>query len=140
VSFTSERYLSRNGQNGRRGLQAHDAGSAHENRFLDVRDGASHRRVSLPLNLTRRERRLVFAKRLYAGELPDEALHAFADGHVREKLDEAGRGSQRRLRVRPAARYLPTGFSLAGGIVIVGAKELASTVPGARESLACAAA
>jgi hypothetical protein len=38
----SERYLPRNGQNGRRALQAHDAGSAHENRLLDVRDGASH--------------------------------------------------------------------------------------------------
>jgi hypothetical protein len=34
---------------------------------------------SLPLNLTRRERRLGFAKRLYAGELPDAALQAFAE-------------------------------------------------------------
>ena len=34
---------------------------------------------SLPLNLTRRERRLAFAKRLYAGELPDAALLAFAE-------------------------------------------------------------
>ena len=33
---------------------------------------------SLPPNLTRRERRLAFAKRLYAGELPDAALLAFA--------------------------------------------------------------
>jgi hypothetical protein len=33
---------------------------------------------SLPLTLTRRER-LAFAKRLYAGELPDAALLAFAD-------------------------------------------------------------
>jgi hypothetical protein len=32
---------------------------------------------SLPLNLTRRERRLAFAKRLYAGALPDAALLAF---------------------------------------------------------------
>jgi hypothetical protein len=32
-------------QNGRRALQAHDARSAHENRLLDVRDGASHHRV-----------------------------------------------------------------------------------------------
>jgi len=34
---------------------------------------------SLPLNLTRRERRLAFAKRLYAGELPDAGLLAFAE-------------------------------------------------------------
>ena len=34
---------------------------------------------SLPLNLTRRERRLAFAKRLYAGELPEAALLAFAE-------------------------------------------------------------
>ena len=34
---------------------------------------------SLPLNLTRRERRLAFAKRLYAGELPDAAFLAFAE-------------------------------------------------------------
>jgi hypothetical protein len=34
---------------------------------------------SLPLDLTRRERRLAFAKRLYAGELPDAALLAFAE-------------------------------------------------------------
>jgi hypothetical protein len=33
---------------------------------------------SLPLELTRRERRLAFAKRLCAGELPDAAL-AFAE-------------------------------------------------------------
>ncbi len=33
---------------------------------------------SLPLNLTRRERRLAFDKRLYADELPDAALLAFA--------------------------------------------------------------
>ena len=44
---------------------------------------------SLPLNLTRRERRLAFAKRLYAGELPDAALQAFADWNMREMLDEA---------------------------------------------------
>jgi len=44
---------------------------------------------SLPLNLTRRERRLAFAKRLYAGELPDAALQAFADWHVGDKLNEA---------------------------------------------------
>jgi hypothetical protein len=37
------------------------------------------------------ERRLALAKRLYAGELPDAALQAFADWHVREKLDEAVR-------------------------------------------------
>jgi hypothetical protein len=34
---------------------------------------------SLPLNLTRREHRLAFAKRLYAGELPDAALLAYAE-------------------------------------------------------------
>ena len=41
---------------------------------------------SPPLDLTRRERRLAFAKRLYVGELPDSALQAFADWNVREKL------------------------------------------------------
>jgi hypothetical protein len=44
---------------------------------------------SLPINLTRRERRLAFAKRLYAGELPDAALQAFADWNMRDKVDEA---------------------------------------------------
>jgi hypothetical protein len=34
---------------------------------------------SVPLNLTRREQRLAFAKRLYAGELPDAALLVFAE-------------------------------------------------------------
>jgi hypothetical protein len=34
---------------------------------------------SLPLTLTRRERRLAFARRLYAGELPEAALVAFAE-------------------------------------------------------------
>lgn len=34
---------------------------------------------SLPPNLTRRERRLAFARRLYAGGLPEAALQAFAD-------------------------------------------------------------
>ena len=34
---------------------------------------------SLPLTLTRRERRFEFARRLYAGELPDAALIAFAE-------------------------------------------------------------
>lgn len=34
---------------------------------------------SLPPNLNRKERRLAFARRLYAGELPEAALHAFAD-------------------------------------------------------------
>lgn len=34
---------------------------------------------SLPDNMTRRERRLALARRLYAGELPEAALHAFAD-------------------------------------------------------------
>jgi hypothetical protein len=34
---------------------------------------------SLPLTLTRRERQLGFARRLYAGELPDAALIAFAE-------------------------------------------------------------
>lgn len=34
---------------------------------------------SLPLDLSRRERRLAFARRLYAGELPDAALIAFAE-------------------------------------------------------------
>ncbi len=42
---TELRYLPRNEQNGRRALQAHDAGSAHENRLLDVRDGTSHHRI-----------------------------------------------------------------------------------------------
>ena len=44
---------------------------------------------SPPLDLTRRERRLAFAKRLYVGELPDSALQAFADWNVCERLDEA---------------------------------------------------
>ncbi len=34
---------------------------------------------SLPLNLTRRDRRLAFARRLYAGEMPEAALLAFAE-------------------------------------------------------------
>ena len=34
---------------------------------------------SLPPNLTRRDRRLAFARRLYAGELPEAALVAFAE-------------------------------------------------------------
>jgi hypothetical protein len=34
---------------------------------------------SLPPNLSRKERRLAFARRLYAGELPEAALRAFAD-------------------------------------------------------------
>ena len=34
---------------------------------------------SLPTNLTRGERRLAFARRLYDGELPEAALVAFAD-------------------------------------------------------------
>jgi hypothetical protein len=34
---------------------------------------------SLPPNMTRTERRLAFARRLYAGELPDAALLAFAE-------------------------------------------------------------
>jgi hypothetical protein len=34
---------------------------------------------SLPLTLTRRERRLAFARKLYGGELPDAALIAFAE-------------------------------------------------------------
>jgi hypothetical protein len=34
---------------------------------------------SLPINLTRKERRLAFARRLYSGELPEAALLAFAD-------------------------------------------------------------
>src|ERR1700677_480038 len=88
MRFPSERYLLRNGQNGRRALQAQDARAAHENRLLDVRDGASYHRVFAALNLTRRERRLAFAKRLYTGELPDAALHAFADWNMREMLDE----------------------------------------------------
>jgi hypothetical protein len=46
---------------------------------------------SLPLNLTLRERRLAFAKRLYAGELPDAALQAFTDWHVGDKLNKAVR-------------------------------------------------
>ena len=34
---------------------------------------------SLPPDLSRRERRLAFARRLYAGELPEAALVAFAE-------------------------------------------------------------
>jgi hypothetical protein len=34
---------------------------------------------SLPADMTRRERRLAFARRLYEGELPEAALLAFAD-------------------------------------------------------------
>lgn len=34
---------------------------------------------SLPSNLTRRDRRLAFARRLYAGEMPEAALLAFAE-------------------------------------------------------------
>jgi len=34
---------------------------------------------SLPPNMTRKERRLAFARRLYAGELPEAALQAFAE-------------------------------------------------------------
>ena len=34
---------------------------------------------SLPASLTRTERRLAFARRLYAGELPDAALRAYAE-------------------------------------------------------------
>ena len=53
---------------------------------------------SLPLNLTRRERRLAFAKRLYAGELPDAALQAFADWNVGDTLNEAVRILDRGVR------------------------------------------
>jgi hypothetical protein len=34
---------------------------------------------SLPPNMTRKERRLAFARRLYEGELPEAALMAFAE-------------------------------------------------------------
>jgi len=34
---------------------------------------------SLPSNLTRKERRLAWARRLYTGELPGKALLAFAE-------------------------------------------------------------
>jgi hypothetical protein len=34
---------------------------------------------SLPPNLSRKERRLAWARRLYTGELPEKALIAFAD-------------------------------------------------------------
>ena len=34
---------------------------------------------SLPSNLTRRDRRLAFARRLYADEMPEAALLAFAE-------------------------------------------------------------
>jgi hypothetical protein len=34
---------------------------------------------SLPANMTRKERRLAFARRLYEGELPEAALLAFAE-------------------------------------------------------------
>src|SRR5882724_4006527 len=72
---------------------------------------------SLPLNLTRRERRLAFAKRLYAGELPDAALLAFAEWNgchlVGKVLSGLGReawlaASLRTTRVRfsqPAPLY-----------------------------------
>src|ERR1700677_4527461 len=53
---------------------------------------------SLPLNLTRRERRLAFAKRLYAGELPDAALLAFAEwdgGHFISARQAQNRSTRR---------------------------------------------
>ena len=34
---------------------------------------------SLPATLSRRERRMAFAQRMYANELPDAALQAYAD-------------------------------------------------------------
>lgn len=34
---------------------------------------------SLPSNLTRKERRLAWARRLYAGELPEKTLLAFSE-------------------------------------------------------------
>jgi hypothetical protein len=34
---------------------------------------------SLPADMTRKERRLAFARRLYQGELPEAALLAFAE-------------------------------------------------------------
>ena len=34
---------------------------------------------SLPANMTRKERRLAFGRRLYAGELPEVALQAYAE-------------------------------------------------------------
>jgi hypothetical protein len=34
---------------------------------------------SLPADLSRRDRRLAFARRLYAGDLPEAALQAFAE-------------------------------------------------------------
>ena len=34
---------------------------------------------SLPLNLSRRERRLAYAKRMYGNELPEAALVAYAE-------------------------------------------------------------
>jgi hypothetical protein len=34
---------------------------------------------SLPANMTRKERRLAFARRLYGGELPEKALLAYAE-------------------------------------------------------------
>ena len=34
---------------------------------------------SLPSNLTRRDHRLAFARRLYAGEVPEAAILAFAE-------------------------------------------------------------
>lgn len=34
---------------------------------------------SLPANMTRKERRLAFARRLYEGELPEAALLAYAE-------------------------------------------------------------
>jgi hypothetical protein len=34
---------------------------------------------SLPANMTRKERRLAFARRLYEGELPEKALLAYAE-------------------------------------------------------------
>ena len=34
---------------------------------------------SLPANMTRKERRLAFARRMYEGELPEKALLAYAE-------------------------------------------------------------
>jgi hypothetical protein len=43
---------------------------------------------SLPTGLSRRERRLAFAKRFYEGELPEAALIAFAEWEGHSPVDD----------------------------------------------------
>ena len=54
---------------------------------------------SLPPGLSRRERRLAFARRFYEGELPEAALIAYAEW-VR-------RGTRRELGARPSTSHRP---------------------------------